>query len=884
MDLGQLIWRIEADTTNFNNKVKGTEKQAGGLGNSFQKVGNIIKTAFTVAGIVKFGKAVISAAADAQELENKYSVVFGNISGEVDAWIENYAEATARGEQDTKTFLTSLQDIRTGFGDNTASAAEFSKAVLGVTNDLSSFSNVSFEETFNAIQSGLSGQFEALRRLGVGLNVAIINQGEYAESINKTWQEMSNLEKQEAILNGILSQSANAVGQNVESWEDYNYLLGDAANTSDSFANQLQGFKGEVKDLSAEIGAKFLPIATDVISIGRGLIKTFADMSGESQELSLEIAGLAAAFITGGWIGAAIAGIAILAIEIADAINPIDELQESTEKLISSSEEYSQVLKQLSDDNNELSEAEASLLDVRRQILGADIQGALITLGTAYDQAGKRVENFSEREDDLLDRQAKLVERYNKVVERYGADSERAYSVTLSLQNVQERLARVQGNTNEALQAQQETVDDLSASYANGVLNIKDLIGVNKELFDQVLNSAAVQGDYVAQVDSLNLAYERGYITTQQYTTQLNALRDEAAQRQDQLAAEAELERELENQRAAANRQAQLAAEENAERLEKIRDLAEEYRIKLFELDAKEEELIEAERARALASVEGNEEAIEAIEAYYDRLQEKRAEDEKDQRTTLEKLKDYWDEYGGYVSQLADLVFQAWADANDKQFEKTISNLDEREQAELEAAGLAEETERERAERALQTAIESGDAVAEAEAQANLKRLDILEKYEKERVQAQYEADLQAYNLAVTQSIINGALATLKAFSDGGWVQGLIVGALAAVEIGVVAANKPQRPSFADGGIVPGTSYSGDNVQANVNSREMVLTQEQQARLFQMANGQTSMSNSGMVHNATFPIYLNDKLIAERVVNGYINKGIYPIDMRRGTK
>lgn len=880
MDLGQLIWRIEADTTNFNNKVKGTEKQAGGLGHSFQKVGNIIKTAFTVAAIVKFGKAVISAAADAQELENKYSVVFGNISGEVDAWIENYAEATARGEQDTKTFLTSLQDIRTGFGDNTASAAEFSKAVLGVTNDLSSFSNVSFEETFNAIQSGLSGQFEALRRLGVGLNVAIINQGEYAESINKTWQEMSNLEKQEAILNGILSQSANAVGQNVESWEDYNYLLGDAANTSDSFANQLQGFKGEVKDVSAEIGAKFLPIATDVISIGRGLIKTFGDMSGGAQELSLEIAGLAIAFATGGWIGAAIAGIAILAIEIADAINPIDELQDSTERLLTTNKEYNEILVELKERQNDLTDAERLALEARRDLGYGELQGELLSLSDAYDRTTARVESFRDKETELLEEQNDLIATYDDLIER----NIRTDGTLGNLERTQNKLARTREDLNEALATQAETVDKLATSYNSNILNIRELISANRALADEVINSAAVQGDYVAQVDSLNLAYERGYITTQQYTTQLNALRDEAALRQDQLAAEAELERELESQRAAANRQAQLAAEENAERLEKIRDLAEEYRIKLFELDAEEEELIEAERARALASVEGNEEAIEAIEAYYDRLQEKRAEDEEDQRTTLEKLKDYWDEYKKYVSQLADLVFQAWADANDKQFEKTISNLDEREQAELEAAGLAEETERERAERALQTAIESGDAVAEAEAQANLKRLDILEKYEKERVQAQYEADLQAYNLAVTQSIINGALATLKAFSDGGWVQGLIVGALAAVEIGVVAANKPQRPSFADGGIVPGTSYSGDNVQANVNSREMVLTQEQQARLFQMANGQNPMSNSEMVHNATFPIYLNDKLIAERVVNGYINKGIYPIDMRRGTK
>ena len=46
------------------------------------------------------------------------------------------------------------------------------------------------------------------------------------------------------------------------------------------------------------------------------------------------------------------------------------------------------------------------------------------------------------------------------------------------------------------------------------------------------------------------------------------------------------------------------------------------------------------------------------------------------------------------------------------------------------------------------------------------------------------------------------------------------------------------NPSFQYGGIVGGSSFSGDKVQANVNSGEMVLTTEQQSRLFKMANGQ----------------------------------------------
>lgn len=46
--------------------------------------------------------------------------------------------------------------------------------------------------------------------------------------------------------------------------------------------------------------------------------------------------------------------------------------------------------------------------------------------------------------------------------------------------------------------------------------------------------------------------------------------------------------------------------------------------------------------------------------------------------------------------------------------------------------------------------------------------------------------------------------------------------------------------SYATGGIIPGTSYNGDKLTANVNSGEMILNAAQQARLFEIANSQQS--------------------------------------------
>lgn len=50
-------------------------------------------------------------------------------------------------------------------------------------------------------------------------------------------------------------------------------------------------------------------------------------------------------------------------------------------------------------------------------------------------------------------------------------------------------------------------------------------------------------------------------------------------------------------------------------------------------------------------------------------------------------------------------------------------------------------------------------------------------------------------------------------------------------------ANKLNAGKFANGGIVGGSSFSGDRVSARVNSGEMILNQAQQGQLFALANG-----------------------------------------------
>lgn len=89
--------------------------------------------------------------------------------------------------------------------------------------------------------------------------------------------------------------------------------------------------------------------------------------------------------------------------------------------------------------------------------------------------------------------------------------------------------------------------------------------------------------------------------------------------------------------------------------------------------------------------------------------------------------------------------------------------------------------------------------------------------------------------LGVVQAI-TGVIKSASEIPMIGWILGL--GAVAAVIAAIASA-----PKFAKGGIVPGNSFSGDNITAQVNSGEMILNTNQQARLFDLLNGEGSFSS-----------------------------------------
>lgn len=231
----------------------------------------------------------------------------------------------------------------------------------------------------------------------------------------------------------------------------------------------------------------------------------------------------------------------------------------------------------------------------------------------------------------------------------------------------------------------------------------------------------------------------------------------------------------------------------------------------LYDKDSKERVAIAVNTADALSELE--EQITKAKRA---ESEERRRIAMEEAQTMLSYIKQYTDKSAELINYLADLNMQV-ADAEKAQ---KIADLEEQ--------------------------YEQG-IITETEYAEKQKQID------KETAEAKYKAEMWQWTSNIAQMAVSGAQAVLAALSTQPIYAGIamagLVGAMTAAQMGVAIANKPKAPSFAQGGIVPGSSWSGDKVQANVNSGEMILTRSQQADLWKRLNSGQSGWGSVAVNN-----------------------------------
>ena len=194
----------------------------------------------------------IEMASDLTEKQNVVEVTFGNKSSKIYEFADTAAEKfglaklAAEGYAGTLGALFKSSGITEGIEDMAVTMA-------GLAGDMASFYNISSDMAFEKLRSGISGESEPLKQLGINLSVANLEAYALSQGLKTAWKDMSQAEQTMLRYNYILSQTADAQG--------------DFGRTADSFANQQRIMELNFQTLQAEIGEKLLPVAQDMLSL-----------------------------------------------------------------------------------------------------------------------------------------------------------------------------------------------------------------------------------------------------------------------------------------------------------------------------------------------------------------------------------------------------------------------------------------------------------------------------------------------------------------------------------------------------------------------------------------------------------------------------------------
>ncbi len=237
----------------FNNRgVREAEGAFGGLrtglANTFRALGT---AAVGIGGIaaVGIGKAITSAS-DLGEAISANEQIFGDAADQVLRFAEGAAETLG---QSTQTVLDGARTFGTfgkAAGLSGDDLADFSTEFSTLASDLGSFYNTDPAEVIEALGAGLRGEAEPLRRFGILMNDASLKQAALEMGIYEGTGALTDQQKILAAQQLIFQQTGDAQG--------------DFARTSDGLANQSRILKARLSNVVAELGQKFLPIASKV--------------------------------------------------------------------------------------------------------------------------------------------------------------------------------------------------------------------------------------------------------------------------------------------------------------------------------------------------------------------------------------------------------------------------------------------------------------------------------------------------------------------------------------------------------------------------------------------------------------------------------------------
>lgn len=249
-----------------------TQKTDSAFGKLAKTIG-LAALAYKALDVIKTG---IDYASDLAEVQNVVDVTFGSSAAAIDSWSKECINAYGLNEVSAKRYAGTMGAMLKSSGLAGDAIVGMSQDMVGLAGDMASFYNLDLETAFEKIRSGISGETEPLKQLGINMSVANLEAFALSQGIETAYNEMTQAEQVMLRYNYLMNATADAQG--------------DFARTSDSWANQTRLLSENWTMFTGVLAEQLLPVLTSVVS---GLNSFITLLANNADTVSAVLMGLA---------------------------------------------------------------------------------------------------------------------------------------------------------------------------------------------------------------------------------------------------------------------------------------------------------------------------------------------------------------------------------------------------------------------------------------------------------------------------------------------------------------------------------------------------------------------------------------------------------------
>lgn len=214
------------------------------------------------------GSYLVGLGSDAEEMQGKFNVVFGDMAGDITKQLDDFGNAVGRNTYELQGMASTFGDTLKPLGFTDQALNDTTITLTKLATDLSSFNNMPMDEALARLRGTLVGSHENALAFGVVINENTLKQELARMGADELTGAQLEQAKVQARLNLLMAGTTDAQG--------------DAARTSGSWANQTRALKAELTEAATSMGSELLPVVTP-------LLRDFTSMAREILPKAVEI-------------------------------------------------------------------------------------------------------------------------------------------------------------------------------------------------------------------------------------------------------------------------------------------------------------------------------------------------------------------------------------------------------------------------------------------------------------------------------------------------------------------------------------------------------------------------------------------------------------------